>query len=75
MPQSPQGQPKGARTQGLPTVWALLPTFLVIVIAIYSLAAITDSRPVTRWRSSPFHRDIHSGLRCDELHAGQWCAI
>ncbi len=53
MPQSPQGQPKDARTQGLPTVWALLPTFLVIVIAIYSLAAITNSRPVTRGAAVP----------------------
>ena len=51
MPQSPQGQPKDART--LPTVWALLPTFLVIVIAIYSLAAITHSRPVTRGAAVP----------------------
>jgi beta-glucanase (GH16 family) len=47
MAQSPQGQRQDARTGGLPTVWALIPTFLVIVIAVYSLAAITRSRPVT----------------------------
>ena len=47
MAQSPQGQRKDARTGGLPTVWALVPTFLVIVMAVYTLAAITHSRPVT----------------------------
>ena len=67
---------KDARTEGLPTVWALLPTFLVIVIAIYSLAAITISRTRDHVAaSSPFRRDIHRGLWCDELHAGQWDTI